>query len=881
MASAPVPAAPSMGSPSSFPGPLDCPTSSIYEYQQPEHLPSFEFPIHHAGASKPQELPVRMSLPGPGLQHARRNSKARQSPPALPDFTFNPGAEIKPDFTPSPTHPILEEMASNTRNLKGGRSPLPAFSFNPGAIGDTPPSGSPTKVSFGELRAGAHGRRGSGYVATESTPITSPSSTSSSPVKTEGSMPGGPHTSSLGHNAGRRHTHRRSEAVSISDQEKSAIIKENALSKHRAGSAPSTPGDSKTFFDNDVATPPTAASLVAISGRTPPTSPSRHQSTPSLPRPRVEFSNFVNTYRPRPLSDISSETEDSVSTVRHSHSLTGSINSLSTMSPAAKSIFPGHSVDGSPHRRPRTADAVSPSGQSDDGTDIESKRQRPPHHHALSDHLASHQQGSSHSDNPDLGLSSPSPEEVSPRTTPMVEKSNPLVQARNPFSFTPADEIPRPRTSPERHASIKKRKVKSWTGGIFSRKTKNRPMKCASRRNPTPPSHRRFPDSVFDNDDTVVICNAQSSEAKESHVLESSTDQGNLVASPQSYGASSEPTDTAIDIDAALGDPEVKEHQPQTGFAAARTRLHSGGMRSATDSFGNLHRRAESAPHLPFPNRAIFGVHRIGSNSSMAVTEVFDEEEEDDYLAGSGSEKTHSPTVDSVAQKDGPSRISPSSDTASNEPLREPYDQPAIFGEVTAKSLLHPQPSDSNIRTNDIFEPIGKRPASVPIDMTFKSLGSSYASSGEPPSAPHSAISSDGGHGNFDTHLSITRHQGERQLDGQILSTDDIPSLSDSISTITGAPARVSGSVGTRPSLDQREQRSLSESTPVPNAFARASKRASLASITRLIPGSSHGEKSKLRFGESAPNLNDEQSRPTKKANRISRLMHFLRPKGS
>lgn len=877
MASTPVPMPLSTNSPSSLPNSLDPPTPTTYDYQlldstKSDTLPSFLLSLQQSEAVQQHELPVRMPAPGPGLQHARRKSKARQGPPPLPNFTFNPGAETKPDPTPSPTHPILEEMASKTRNTRGGRPALPAFSFNPGGAGDTPPSASPTKLAFVETKAGGHHRRESGYAVGDMASMTSSSSCSSSPVKTEGHLSGGPPVSGLS-SAGRRHTHRRSEAVSISDQEKSAIIKENALSKHRAGSAPSTPADGKPFFDNDNSDPMPATTFSAFAGRTPPTSPSRQQSTPVQARPRVEFSDSVQTYRPRPLSHISSETEDSTSTVRQSHSLSGSINSLAAISPATTSISPGPTFDGSPRNRPRTADAAAARERSSDKKDDES----PPRalfHHSSTKSLTPLKLNWPSEEQRKVGSCNSGPNAGSPKTASSNHGASPMPEPGNSFSFTPAEEPPRPRTSPERSASIKRRKVKNWTGGIFSRKTKRRPMKNIGRRTPTSPSNRRIPDSVFDNDNTVVIHDNPSPDEEKADCPPLQTIRTPVAPS---FVDQSEDRDkgATIDIDAALGSSECEEQQPQTGFAAARARLHSGGMRSAIDQFGNLHRRAESAPHLPFPNRNIFGVHRIGSNSSMGVEEVFDEEEEDDYLAGSGSEVPPSPSISGTMSAGNAT----SAETNAMETREQVNQSGAKIEEIPEMALLPHQSSGSNLRPTNVLDLIGTRPASLPMDFAFKSSSMPYVNRTEDESAPQSAVSSDAGHSGFDAQIGSSRFLVEPHYDGQTVSTDDIPSLTDSISTATGAQARVSGSVCTRPSMDQREQRSFSESAPPTDNFIRTYKRASLVSLTRLIPGSSHGEKSKLRFGESAPNIESEAARPAKKANRISRLIHYLRPK--
>ena len=883
-ASAPVPAPLPLGSQSPLANHYDQIDPPPFDYQEKssdrENLPPFQFPAVQTMPSSPTAAAPMM--PPPGFQHGRQASRSRRAP-SLPEFSFNPGANLKPDPSPSPTHPILEEMASNFDSAKSAKAvTLPAFSFNPGAntVLKSQASSSPTKSSFGEMRAGGHRRRGSEFVG-EGTPITSPSSFSTSPAKGEGGASIGPPISSLGPPSSKRHSHRRSEAVSISDVEKSNIIKESAILKHRAGSAPSTPADAKQFFDDEDSPPRSAASSGGFLGKSPPISPSRRQNVQGTPRPRVGFSETVDLI-PRPLSLISSETEDSASTIRYSHSLTNSINSLGGISSPSKSrsSLSLSAGENSPRTRPKTADAASPSWTEGHKKD------------SFEDALSSHRcsvasmldtaTGPSNEASPSkqkrFWSGNNSPEEVSPKTTPAHELADPIFESTPSWTIDAASDPPRPRTSPERQASIKKRKVRSLTTGIFSRKAKTRSPKTKGRRTPTPPLplSRSVPDAIFDEDNTVVI--RESPPRLNSRPSAPALLTSNIA--PLTISSRQDEVDIAspvIDLDAALGPFGSEEMIPQTGFAAARARLHSGGIRSTTDAFGNLHRRAESAPHLPPPNKTILAMHRYGSNSSMGVDEVFDEEEEDDYLAGKTPKRPAPIRTDSRSESpririSDASEHSPTDSSEESEQFGFPETESELKAPVT-------RTSDSTVTESDFVEPLAIRPVSVPIDFAYQSSPISYASSGDFQSAPNSAISFADTDSGYDSHIRQSRLRTDVHPSSRRLSTEDVPSLSDSVSTATGVHPRVSGSVHTRSSTEQPTKRSFSESAPVALSSARASKRASLASLSRLIPGSSHGEKSKLRFGESATDLDQQRLPAAKKSNRISRMMHFWRPK--
>ncbi len=812
----------------------------------------------------------------------------RTGPPPLPAFCFNPGAAINSDSgSSSPTHPILEEMAPHRSGRSSTPAALPAFSFKP-EISETQTTPSPTKSSFvsdppTSARSIGHRRSTSEFIGTgEGTQVSSTPTSNASPRRSALGPPlsgSGPPKFS--------HQHRRSQAVSISEIDTSDLIKANAVAKHRAGSIPSTPTDlpSNDHFSR------ASQSISNLYGRTPPASPRRRASATGT-RPRVGFSDTVDVI-PRPLSMISSETEGSTSTIRGNHSLTGSITSLG--SSVARST-PSPVLDcSSPAQRPKTADAASPNSQTSmqvDETDKIGMPKRP----------------FSAPDSPSLFASSGSPVTkkrfwlpsggsnetspmITPKHTPTVEKTDPMTMLK-PFApvVQTTSAQARPKTSPERKASIKKRKVRTIAGSIFSRKARSRGAQTRGRRTPTPPLSRSFnndvTDAIFDEDNTVVITNSQSptQERPQRPPLTTALPSQSSVSS---YDDDDDRiTSPVIDLDAALGPFGSEKRLPQTGFAAARNRMHSSIGRGMPDAFGVVHRRAESAPQMPPINRSTFGMHCLGSNPNVAE-EVFDEEEEDDFLAEENKPRAES---DPTTGEDGGSlNASENSEATKGNTIApsRPLSILAISNDIshgvgivnseeditgeTARS------SDSTLTPPAMAESEIKQPISSPMNFAYPVPQASYASSGEGRSAPGSAISSpDADHISFDNYPRFGRHIGEPGPDaGSRFSTEDVPSLSDSVST-GNAPRFSSGAV-TRSSVEQPSPSLSCPSTSGSTKPQQAWKRASLGSLNRLIPGSSHGERSRLRFEESSGREQEEKAR--KKGNRISRLMNFWRSK--
>ena len=801
---------------------------------------------------KAEELPQFSFNPGaepvPTAIHSDENqpssdedgpSMKRSGPAPLPDFSFNPGADMPFDREPSPTHPVLQEMQLNQqRAVRSARpAPLPAFSFGSAVSSATP---SPTRSTFGDQPTSAgHRRGGSEFVGggKQGTQLVS-----TSPAKSEYRPPpvsGHPRT----------HKHRRSEAVSVSDIDTSDLIKMDAISKARASSQPATPQE--PAFPTPRHSPPRHSISLSQSV---PSSPHRRESS-NFARPRVGFADRVEMI-PRPLSLISSETEGSCSTIR-GHSVSGSIISIASAVPGPPSAINSptrlRTLEDSPTKpRPRTADPATlmASAIPRQNTEPVDLPKRP-----LS---ASGTPTVALSDGPPAKKKhfwfspTPSDEATTPTQTAMPIPDAPALQA-------PSPDLSRPKTSPERSASLKKkRKYHTWTSGIFSRKTAKRHPKNV-KRIPTPPALMRRPsdkiNDIFDHDDTVVLREA----SPIAHRIRPKSTPTSLMMDPPPMQWT-RPSDKVIDLDLAMTDVASETPVRTTGRLG---KLHSSERRGQMDPFGTFHKRAESAPDMQPVNRASFNIHRMGSNTSLAEV-VFDEEEEDNFLAGKAPE----------AVQDSP------------EPT--PADENTSFGEGLGLALSTDDVVivdaegnfDPNRSSNSTIEPLPleedlKRPSTSPMYFSYSVPHSQYASSTEGRTTSASMISSpDAEHVSFDSFSRGPRYPGEPNPDFVLrASNEDLPSLSDSSS---GALPRMSSSANTRSSVEQRAQSVCVPGTS--RATQPAWKRASLASLNRLIPGSANG--SKLKF-ETVPaeqqNIPDEKEK--RRSHRLSKLMKFWRGK--
>lgn len=396
-----------------------------------------------------------------------------------------------------------------------------------------------------------------------------------------------------------------------------------------------------------------------------------------------------------------------------------------------------------------------------------------------------------------------------------------------------------------------------------------------------------------------------------------------------------------IDLDAALGpfntpsayDPEWDALQKGT---TTKRRMHSAaGMGGFIGPGMHYHRRAESAPEMvPFDNLR-FGIHRLGSSSTMA--DVFEEDEEDDdWEDTKASDKGDSIKDDeeeesvlgidikvvdaestsgenamdfTVEEQRGVKRKGSglsdaerrqvsssmksehSSTSLKDEPILEesPTSNTLVEGsdELLAprpESRAHSSHSTAHSTAGSSLPRVAKELSPVevsagllsPVFLTPTSPNSTVPSPFPSPRSPYS----------YDAQRistapsSITDERGgyESLLLGEPgpeyrMSVDEAPSIGSSISTLTRDTVW-SGSPGVNNPQFRDGQRSASLSSA-----AVTRKRSSMASLSRLI-SSSHGEKSKLSI-ESRPHSTIEVGRKEKesKGKRISRMMQFWKSK--
>ncbi|KAI9665038.1 MAG: hypothetical protein M1821_006486 [Bathelium mastoideum] len=626
------------------------PTAALHVVE-PLPNPPFVFPLPSeststlpAARSEPSnKRPASMQL-SPEGRHAT-NAIQRKSISALPEFSFNP--------------------AGNAQSSRATATP-PA----------SPTLSSPATPS----RAAGHKRGGSEFIGgdgkTGGQPVLS-----SSPVKETGGLfpPGSPNKSGPATGRG-RHAHRRSAALSSHDLS-NIMQPAGPTPVLQQSSAPTTPSLSEI--------PPQIlgrrASQPAIFSKASEENnkPGHDESSPVRPaaRTRVGFSDTVE-FIPRPLSTISSETESSISTVRGNHSVSGSISSIISSSPASpQSARKGRTSLSTTFEdemsRPKSAgtitnttgaDAFGPQSLSRRTASVSSPR----------DAVWSFGPGSQQPQSApkkkgglfgidlhrNMGESSTGPESpklkspVPPKSETSKFSDSEPISAEEWRSIADAR-----RNSPQKKHVGKPRKVKSWAHSIVPKKSKVRNEKYPplSRRPPTP-SHEQIPpsptvsepvdfgstpfDADFNPDTAVTIVSEPAPQPAASQRVDLASWKPKKSSSPEP----SEAISPIIDLDAALG-PFGGQESPVRNAGPARRKLHS--SRLTKDFMGpgmHYHRRAESAPELvPFEQDYSDG----GSNSGMA--DVFEEEEEEDeptFSSGAPSpafQPTQNPSEDELA----------------------------------------------------------------------------------------------------------------------------------------------------------------------------------------------------------------------------------------
>ncbi|KAL1841946.1 hypothetical protein VTJ49DRAFT_6269 [Mycothermus thermophilus] len=878
--------------------------------------------------------------------------RSNPPPPNPPPASRRPKSAIEPR--------AMASSAADGDEKSVSRSPaLPAFSFNPGAsLPPAPrdnmflsPPQSPSAPSSPRLSptrpAGlGHRRGGSEFVGGKIRDGEAITVLNPSPAKPEGATA----SPSLQPTRPRRgHAHRRSAAISSHDLS-SIIIPQSNLGAKKGDSAPASPNLAQQPFEMKFPAPATPVKTEAAASTPAPKRSAERLSSPPTPTPhaeqtpksngrnRVGFSDTLE-YIPRPVSMVSTDTSSTV-TAKPGHSVSGSISSVMSITVERDAnSFPPSAPKGD-DCRPSTAGAVMERTQVDQEHDhsLQAPRRRGsiPLLGALPSVLP-------------LSPTTPSPTKASKKwpffgrdpaacgsptqaqpDSPRSTISHMSMLARNSLDRV-RDMAPEPPIEQEeilkpitKKRSKKQKKVKKWAGTILSRKSKYRHGK-QKKRAPTPPPPR--PLELEDDADDASLKMASEPELGGSQSPENEDWKSWTFPKP----APASEDYPMIDLDAALGpfntplprNPEWEAAQRAGGLHKKQLHSAAGMSRFSGPGMHYYHRRAESAPELVPFEAARFGFRRFGSSSTMA--DVFEEDEEEEEESTGATTGTTRPAAGISAEKPKDSvQAEQASEESSQSGSRSdgtvtPAESAATQDKCTVSdaaskvettvSTQPTIPSDSDIIFVDPLAPFireapGTPPCSAipctetpsprqvcrpkdlaPVDVSPLHLPSASLGPSSPWSMTQSsAFPSPRSPMSYDAHCistapsSITDDNFQSLLMGEPgpevrISVDDIPSLTSSNSTMT----RDSLFAAHNP---QARHPPLSADLPRPASFTSTAfgrRRSSLASLSRLI-NSSHGERSKLSIEVTADNEPEKKAKASK-SKRLSRMMQFWKPK--
>ncbi len=869
----------------------------------------------------PRQQPTQSPPAGMGTPLYQRRPQSDAAQVELlpnPDFSFPMRG---PDTASSEPMPINTRPTSLQPYPAGRRgsmphqrlksSNLPEFSFNPASVtrpstGTSPPQSSWALPPTPSRPIHGHRRGGSEFIGGDVRPG-GPALMSTSPTKGDGILPP-PSTSSLrpGPPAGRRgHAHRRSGAISSHDLSSIMQPPVPALT----GSAPNTPSEGNQFapghsFSRSISQP---------SLRTASANDEADARPPS--RARVGFSDRVEYIRP--LSTISSETETSLSTFR-GHSATNSLSSIiSSSSPVPARVGRPPLSPVEDEGRPSTAGAVLDKYMisSLNGEAADRKRPMsaisPVSPTAQTSRTPAKKRGffrleSRRSDNSVHTLSTSASDSALSKTT-----ESPLASptAEDDDDMEESEKL----KTTSRKSNRTPRKVKSWANSIIPRKGKHS-KKTKARRASTPP-----PDSVpdaedtdaseemdfepnFDEDTTVTIVSPTEASAPEPK-----SDIHYSSWQPRQLKRVDSDMSPIIDLDAALGPFNTPNssspRNKQRGFAAHRRAMHS------ANGLPPSHRRTESAPELvPFELRS------SAAAAASPMADVFEEEEPEEETEvvhvnsqpTSVTEEADEPKISVIEtdekQEDGainwnftdglgikrPERVFDSTSSAPQSPCAVSQSVPdnnivqqppkgsdvevvEDFEEPRTSSLTHssdstltPQPSGDQVKEQqpvmNLSLPLSHQSLMTPDTVTSSFSSPDYRSSQVSFDTPRVGTAASS---MSDYPVMPSPRFGEPGPELRI-SVDDVPSLTSSRSTMTsGYPFMLPPRPG---------DRTASLCSDPSELESQRRKRSSIASLSRLINGSSYGERSKLSIEQRPQSQHSEPAKEKKKHNRLSKL---------
>ncbi|WYZ34755.1 hypothetical protein EsH8_I_001031 [Colletotrichum jinshuiense] len=725
----------------SLPAMLDNSTSSTSssEPRSPRTMPPlpnppFVFPARPSSASAPSSFSRatgRRPLSAIEIQDRSTFSIAADladhpsKSPALPNFTFNPGASLSPDTNTTLLSPPLSPPPVSPRLV-----PSPSRLVGPG-----------------------HRRGGSEFVGGSIRSGDSITVTGTSPTRSESGFASPTFQPPPTKHPRRGHAHRRSAALSSHDL--SLIVQPPAPGTLRGSSAPTSPAEFDRRLENqnaglaektlkyvesepalkvptELSRPVTADSAIS-SGRA---SPAGRPVT----RARVGFSDTLE-FIPRPLSMVSSDTSSTVTARPGGHSVSGSISSIisipTTANAGSEPVIP---LVLTPSRqnnesRPSTAGAVLERSQS-----IQSVGASPRRRNSIPALINVPEANT-------VSPPMPSPTKTPKRWSffgldPFAAAASPL--RTRPVSSSSSESASKPNSSASSSSSSehisesvvtsessehaghnhdgkkskkKKKKVKNWAGSILTRKSKPRAKKCQDLDLSGDTAARI--ETIEQKDDTLMaepeVCIEPVTPTLT--VTDTSSQPQSLQEwKPRPVSAQDDSSFPMIDLDAALGpfntplanNPEWDAAQQAAG--SSKRKLHSAqGMKGFSGPGMHYHRRAESAPEMvPFEGGR-FGIHRFGSSSTMA--DVFEEDEEYDENTGKPS----------LLQANGStSKAAPQDDTESSSDEATPPATKSIKNPIDAAPV-----SVAESNSNQGGSPTDKEAVKVPASMkSEKSMAS-------------------------------------------------------------------------------------------------------------------------------------------------------------
>ena len=904
--------------------------------------------VHQYGLASEDNMvlplfPPRSSgpIPNPPFVFPPRPASS-SAPSSLPDTT---------DQRPKSSYDLRSGVENLGHDFQAGANrslppPLPNFSFNPSGqtsveTGMASPPQSPRSPTSGRTfpsRHGGHRRGGSEFIGGDGKTGTGIGLMSTSPTKGDGALPP-PNASSLRPPTNNRgHAHRRSAAISCHDL--SVVLKTPSSITPRGGSAPTSPSDNSyqgmSFPALDTAVQTIgarpSASLENGGVSSPPDTPPTRAN-----RNRVGFSDTIE-FIPRPLSLVSSDAS-STATMRPGHSVSNSLSSVlsgGTSSPLPKEQRSPNVVKGS-DTRPSTAGPImggapDSTGLANADTSLKRRNSNPltPKESAkLVESLVASKilprkyfffgHETSSAGEPSPTRSRPVSSGSSDKTCNIVNALTSSSPAHVPVASIEHERAPARRPSLTRKPSKKQKKVRSWAGSILSRRPRQRSQKQKglSRKSPTPPP--RSLEVVEEPDSTAVT--AFDEDPKLSPTPRLQTDFANWKPR-QIQPQDEESMSPVIDLDAALGPfntplgYDADWEASQRGSGPTKRRMHSaagiGGFK------GPFHRRAESAPEMENPR---FGLHHIGSRSTME--DVFEEDEEDDDLedvksvshkgsknavneetdglgidfqvgSESGGEMEWTTGQDSISYRglkrkgsglseDDRRQASSSSKSEVQSDIQK--DGPDPDDKSTAEmadDLMVSRPA-SRAKSADFSKALSSAAKDLPpVDVYSKTLQPPFLTPTSPQSTTNSPSPFPSPRSPFSSEpqrISTANSSYTDEQNFQFLllgepgpelrmSVDDVPSLTSSNSTMTRESV-VNPGFG-NPQFRNGQRSSL----PGPSTNR---KRSSIASLSRLL-NSAHGERSKLSIEERAPG-SPEKKEKSGRGKRLSRMFQFWKTK--